>query len=153
MMNKNFKLFLGMSLMLWLSILLFSKWFDVSAASVSGYGYGYSCSNTYWYGNTCISTPNWGTYIQKNLYNTTWTVLWNWNTQLIMTSYGLVSKSTSSTWTEIKLLDLSIYLDRAKQGQNEFGNPRQLKAKKTKAMPNVGAYMTDAYIFAVNITQ
>lgn len=151
-MNKSIKLLLWVSLVSWLSLVLF--WSNIKLANAAIlYGYGYSCSNVYGYGNTCSSTPNWGTYTQRDLYNTTGAVLWNANTTLIMTNYGLVSKTVTISGTVIKLLDIATYVDRSKPTQNEFGNPRQLKAKKTKAMPNVWTYMSDAYILALESSE
>ena len=151
-MNKNVKLLLWVSLVSWLSFVLF--WSNIKLANAAAtVGYGYSCSNIYGYGNTCSGTPNWGTYTQKDLYNTTGTIIWNANQTLIMTNYGLVSKTVTASGTVIKLLDIATYVDRSKPAQNEFGNPRQLKAKKTEAMPNVWSDMTNAYVLALESSE
>ena len=160
-MNKNIKLLLWLSLISWLSVLLFSENINRVSAALAAW-YWYSCTNMYGYGNVCNSWYSfgyngwsnvwWGTYNPTPLYLTTNSQTGS-NVSNIMTSYGMVSKTVTATWTVIKLLDLGIYLDRTKQGQNEFGNIRKLKATKTEAMPKVGADMTDAYIFTVNLTQ
>ena len=69
--------------------------------------------------------------------------------QIINTPYWQVSKTILSTWTVIKLLDLSIYIDRSKPVQNEFSDIKNIQDKNIESMPKVGVDMTDAYILAM----
>ena len=57
-MNKNLKLFLGLSMMSVLSVVLFSAKNIVSAAES---GYGYSCTSAFGYGYSCAVAAG-GTY-------------------------------------------------------------------------------------------
>lgn len=109
------------------------------------------------------NTQNWWTYTPSTTLYTErkadiWTLLVDINktttgTQIINTQYGKVQKTTTSTWTIIKLMDLDIYIDRSKPTQNEFPDIKSVQEKYTKAMPHVWVDMTDAYILAANSSE
>ncbi len=103
-MNKNLRLLLWVSLISALGVVLFAV--DNNLASAAA-GYGYSCSNTYWYGNSCATSNNgyggwsvWGTYVSS----TPWSVFSGWTIVPISTIINTPNTTSPVVWANVPLI-------------------------------------------------
>ena len=113
-MNKNLKLFLGLSLMSVLSVVLFSAKNNMASAADAS-GYGYSCSSVYGYGNTCTTSVG-GTYTPTSV-NTVFS-----GGQIVSVNDLLNNTTPSTTTTTTVNTPMIINLSNGSTSSYGYGN-------------------------------